>query len=129
VYAAGTAVAAGAAVDAAVEPEGELRAVAVGADLWPSTLWREGFEPSPLALICGRRRCGGRAQSRRRRCRVVAADWTHWSHSTAAAFSDLMLLRRSRSLGKARRSTKPSSLCASRQCIHWLARLISARWN
>ena len=30
---------------------GGLRAVAVFADLWPSTLWREGSDPSPSALI------------------------------------------------------------------------------
>ena len=35
------------AVDAVA---GGLGAVAVGADLWPSKLWRESSEPSPLVL-------------------------------------------------------------------------------
>ena len=35
------------AVAVATERAPTLRAVAVGADLSPSTLWREGSEPSP----------------------------------------------------------------------------------
>ena len=49
---------------------GGLGAVALGVDLSLSMLWREGWEPSPSALICCRRRCGGGAPSFRRRAGV-----------------------------------------------------------